>query len=388
MTCLHENLSALDKFYEEINSSIIDRDAKGEPISKAVFQRCTELGLYSFGIHSSRSSCSPITWGKHLEQLGYRCLDSGLALLISLRAGLANTILSANKSALNHAYQEGLRIGSIVPAFAYTDGADPFSFNTQAHKVEGGYVVNGKKLYVTGGATADLFVVYANKSIGSGTDLGVFLIQKESKGLKTEIADLAGLRTAGIATLILENCFVPIDHVLQEHDGLSHVQKFLNERRLFLVSPLIGQMRKILEHTIDELSERIRYNAPLTSMQFVQAQLGRMYTLYETAKASLYSGLLRQASSDFDTYWDPVNSSAKLFIVEAAIELVQISQRLLGGDGYLRSQHVERFYRDFAGYIPGGGSQDTLLVDLGINAITKRQMLAIERRFSQDTTIN
>ena len=82
------------------------------------------------------------------------------------------------------------------------------------------------------------------------------------------------------------------------------------------------------------------------------------------------AALERQSTNQYDVYWDPLGSIAKSFIVDQSIDLVHIAQKLLGGDGYLRDKHYERYLRDFCGYIPGGGSQDTLTVDLGINAIT------------------
>jgi alkylation response protein AidB-like acyl-CoA dehydrogenase len=365
---------ALD-YFARINASAQENDAQLKPICKENFSNAVSLGLYSSGIKSLTSHFSALAWGKHLESLGYHSMDCGLPLLISLRAGLANTIIGAKNPHINLAYAAYLEQGECLPAFAYTDGADPFSFNTVAEKTEQGYLINGVKSYVTGGMTADIFVVYARKKHSKNSDLAVFIIDRNNPGLHVQSTDVAGLRTAGIATLVLKNCLVTKEKILQENDGLSHVQQFLNERRLFLVSPLLGRMLGIFEATLQELDSRIRYGAPVSAMQYVQAQVGKMYQLHASSRAVLYDALQRQDSTEFDPYWDPIASSAKAFVVDSALQLVGIAQRLFGGDGYLRSKNIERYQRDFAGYIPGGGAQDTLQVDLGIHALNQHQLL-------------
>ena len=276
-------------------------------------------------------------------------------------------------------------LGQRAPAFAYTDGTDPFSFKTRAQKVDGGYLLSGEKLYVTGGATADTFMLYARATEGGFDDLKVFIVERDDAGFNVSPSDLSGLRSAGISSLQLHDVYVSDERVLVAQDGLSHVQQFLNERRVFLVCPLLGRMQAIMEACIAELDTRQRYGNSLTAMQQVQAQIGKMAHLIEISRAVLYRALERQSSADFDTYWDPIGSIAKLTLIENGIELIHIAQKLLGGDGYLRSKHYERYLRDFCGYIPGGGSQETLIVDLGINTITSydlkqktRQLMALQ----------
>ena len=266
-------------------------------------------------------------------------------------------------------------MGMRAPAFAYTDGTDPFSFKTTAQKLEGGYLIQGEKLFVTGGATADTFMVYARTNDFGNNDLQVFILERGDSGLDIIPEDLSGLRTAGISRLMLNNVFVPSDRSLVERDGLSHVQRILNERRVFLVCALVGRMQAILEECIADLGEKQRYGISLTAMQHVQAKIGRMLQLIEVSRSMLYRALERVSSPSFDVHWDAVVSIAKLTVIENGIELIHIAQKLLGGDGYLRSKHYERYLRDFCGYIPGGGSQETLIVDLGINSITRHEFM-------------
>lgn len=301
---------------------------------------------------------------------------------MSLRAGLIKTIYQSGRSDLIDRYVIPMVAGVRAPAFAYTDGTDPFSFKTTAKKTQQGYVLSGEKLYVTGGETADTYMVYARADNANQEDLQVFLVEREDAGVQVTPSDISGLRSAGISQISLRDVVLPENRILVSADALSHVQQFLNERRSFLVCPILGRMQAIMEDCIGELDQKIRYGNSLTAMQNVQAQIGRMYQMIETSRSTLYRALEHQSTNQYDLYWDSLGSIAKSFTVDQAIDLVHIAQRLLGGDGYLRNKHYERYLRDFCGYIPGGGSQDTLTVDLGINAIThyeakRRQQLIL-----------
>lgn len=370
---------------ERVNPGVQERDASGRSLTSAVFREACEIGLTSYGLPTEigGEGNNALAWGKVLEQIGYLCQDSSLPLVVSLRAGLIKTIYRCERQDINDRYVIPMVAGARAPAFAYTDGTDPFSFKTTAKKVQQGYCLSGEKLYVTGGETADTFMVYARSDTGNQDDLQVFLVEREDHGVIVTPSDISGLRTAGISQISLRDVILRENRLLVPADGLSHVQQFLNERRAFLVCPILGRMQAIMEDCIDELDRKIRYGNTLTAMQHVQAQVGRMFQIVETSRATLYRALDQISTNHYDVYWDPLGSIAKSFVVDQAVDLVHIAQRLLGGDGYLRSKHYERYLRDFCGYIPGGGSQDTLTVDLGINAITnyevkKNRRLALE----------
>lgn len=362
-----------------VNAEVLTRDLHGESISADIFHKACTMGLTSFGLPEEIGGAgnTPLAWGKMLEQIGYFCRDSGFPLVVSLRAGLINTFYRAGRDDITEKYVKPMVFGTRAPAFAYTDGTDPFSFKTIARKIEGGYLLQGEKLYVTGGSTADTFMVYARTNEFGHDDLQVFILEKGDHGLGIFPEDLSGLRTAGISRLVLNDVFVPAERILVANDGLSHVQRFLNERRVFLVCPLVGRMQAIMEECITDLEKKQRYGNSLTAMQHVQAKIGHMLQLIELSRSVLYRALERLSSPDFDTYWDTLGSIAKLTVVDNGIKLIHIAQKLLGGDGYLRSRHYERYLRDFCGYIPGGGSQETLIVDLGINVITRHQLRKI-----------
>ncbi len=361
-----------DFIRNQVNPGVLDRDASGTSIPHEIFQQACTLGMTTFGLPADIGGAGRdvVAWGRLLEEVGYLCQDSALPFVVSLRASVIKTLYRTGRADLIDRYVMPMVHGARAPAFAYTDGTDAFSFRTTATRKAGGYILDGEKLFVTGGATADTYMVYAAAAGSGASDLQVFLVEREDPGVLASDVPLSGLRSAGISHLALKQVFVEEHRVIAAADGLSHVQAFLNQRRIYLACPILGRMQAVLEDCIVALSEKIRYGNSLTAMQNVQAQLGRMVVALETSRATLYRALERQASDAFDPYWDALGCVAKSYVVDQGIGLVQIAQRLLGGDGYLRSMHYERYLRDFGGYIPGGGSQDTLTVDLGVHAIS------------------
>ena len=113
----------------------------------------------------------------------------------------------------------------------------------------------------------------------------------------------------------------------------------------------------------------MRYGAPLTDAQNVQATLGRMYAAIETARSVCYRALERSSAGLADPFFDPVSSAAKHTVTELSIRTAIDALRLAGGEGYASENHFERWLRDFTGLIAGAGTQDTLETSLGTLAV-------------------
>jgi len=307
-----------------------------------------------------------VEWGLMLEEVSYLCEDLSLPYVVSLRAGVIQAIYDSGRKDLIDRYVRPMVSGIRAPVFAYTDGTDAFSFRSTVRETPEGYVLTGEKPFASGGDTADTFMTYVRSQREGSDDLQVFLVERSDPGVEVIPAQLAGLRSAGVVTLRLNDVSLSKNRLLVRADGLSHAQKFLNGRRVLLACIVLGRMQAIMNSCIASLSDTIRYERPLTAMQHVQAQIGRMYAIVETTRSMVYRALEHQA----DPFWDPLGSLAKLYAVDQGIALVHIAQRLLGGNAYVQGNHYERYLRDFCGFIPGGGSQDTIEVDLGIAAIS------------------
>ena len=156
-------------------------------------------------------------------------------------------------------------------------------------------------------------------------------------------------------------------------DGLAHVQRFLNQRRLLLSCGAVGRMRWAVDACIQLLSKTGRYRMALTDMQAVQAKLGRLFVSLETSRIVAHHGLRRLASRAYDPVWDPHLSAAKYYLTEQALAVGQTILHLTGGRGYESEYGFERYVRDVTGLISGCGAQDILEVDLGVWLVSDRE---------------
>lgn len=355
-----------------INPHAVRRDQEAEALPGELLAHAAKAGMlgYSLPRDIGGGGHGYLAWGRLLEELGYLSEDGSLPLWLSLRAAVIRALYDAGQPVIRERYLPALVRGQLGGSFAYTDGTDPFSFNSCARKSGEDWVLQGEKLLVTGGETADLFMTYV-RAEPSG-DLLVFVIERGDEGVQVRPVPVNGMRSAGLASVHLSSVRLPPERLLVDRDGLSHAQRFLNQRRPLVMCGPLGRMRAIRDSCIRCLRGTIRYGQPLTEMQNVQAGIGRMTITIETCRAILFRALQQADQGLGDPLFDLLASSAKHHITEQAIELILRATRLVGGQGYLKESSYERYLRDFTGLIPGAGAQDLLEINLGVLAIASQ----------------
>jgi alkylation response protein AidB-like acyl-CoA dehydrogenase len=354
---------------ERINPGAEERDISNTSIPRAALEEAARLGLLTMSLPPDvgGEGVSPFVWGVVLEQVAYLCQDAAFPLVL-MYADVARAIHQAGRPDLRERYVLPMARGERFGAFAYTEGRDPFSFATVIEPRGEGYVVNGWKDIITGGLMADVFMTYVRRQDG---DLCVVLIERQDPGVTITPVPTMGLRAAGLASLRLTDVYLPRDRVLVPADGLGHIQRFLNQRRVFTASGFLGRMRALVEECMACLSATIRYGLPLTQFSNVQAALGRLYVAVHSSRVVYHDALKRLDGRDFDPLWDPVISAAKYYIGQQAVEAGQTILHLTGARGYLTGQGFERYARDVMGLIANAGAQDVLEVDLGVSMVSE-----------------
>jgi alkylation response protein AidB-like acyl-CoA dehydrogenase len=363
---------------DEVSPGAAERDAAARPIERELLQRAAAKGILAASLPSGLGGGGLQTseWGTALEAIGYRCDDGSFSLLVSLYAGVANAVAGSGRDDLIDRYIGPFISGDCLLSFAYTENADPFSFASTLRDDGQEIVVNAEKRMITGGQQADGFVVYARDERTG--DLGVVIVERDDPGVRVEPVSVMGVRAAGLARLEVSDARVPAWRALQRGGGLTHVQRFLNRRRILLCCAPLGRMGRLLEGVIDDVTGRIRHGRRVADLQNVQATIGRMHVQLAVARQTVYSALeAAQAASPDDT-WTPAIAVAKYTVTESALSIVQSALRITGGNGYTAEGRIERDVRDFHGLLAGAGAQDILEVDLGANAISARER---QRRF-------
>jgi alkylation response protein AidB-like acyl-CoA dehydrogenase len=365
----------------ELNPYADERDEAYEVIPRPVFEHATRIGLANFLIPRGAGGLggSRRVFGLLLEQIGYRCADMSFATMLAMYADVPNVIHRSGRPALIDRYVRPMAEGRRFGTFAYTDYGDAFDFQARVVRKGDSYVLTGVKCLQTGGALADVFVTYARDE---SDDMRVLLVDRADPGVRTVPVRTVGLRSAGLTRLELDEVVLPTERDLSGSDGLADAQMFLNSRRMFLVCPLVGAIRQIIETCARHLSTVVREGRPLTEAQAVQARLGNMYARYLTSRAILHDALDRMGRGEVNEMFDPVFSAAKFIITENVMSVGERAIRLTGWRGQSKELPFERMYRSAMAALTGQTAQDVLEINLGVLA-TSDVALYDQRRRTQ-----
>ena len=236
-----------------------------------------------------------------------------------------------------------------VGAYALSEsgaGSDAFALATRAVPSGDGYAITGRKLWITNGNEADLFIVFANINPQAGyRGITAFLVERGFPGFTVgKKEDKMGIRASSTCELIMEDCRVPAGQVLGEAGkGYKVAIETLNEGRIGIGAQMIGLAQGALDHAVSYVKERKQFGRPLADFQGVQFQVARAATELEAARLLVYnSARLRDAGRPF------LKEAAmcKLYSSEAAEHVSSIAVQLFGGYGFVKDYPVEKLYRD------------------------------------------
>jgi len=237
-------------------------------------------------------------------------------------------------------------------------GSDLDSIATRADKVDGGYRLNGQKIWVTSAPVADFFTVFARA--GAERKLTIFLVERGFAGLHVGRAiEKMGVWALTTSELALDDCFVPDSHRLSraEGDGESHLRKLLAEIRIITGAMANGVARAALAEAVRYAAERKQFGKPINRYQAIQHKLADMATGLEAAeRLVLYAAWLKDA----DRPHHKEAAMAKLFASETAASVCDQAARVLASYGYAMEYPVQRYLRDVRFTLIGGGTSEIL----------------------------
>jgi alkylation response protein AidB-like acyl-CoA dehydrogenase len=323
----------------------MDRDAKMDP---GVIRQCFELGLMGVGIPESYGGGGSFFMAVQVVEELSR-VDASVGVLVDVQNTLVcNAILRWGSEELRQKYLPRLckdTIGSYALSEAGS-GSDAFALATRAEDREGGFVLNGRKLWITNAGEAGLFIVFAtiNPQLGY-KGITAFVMERDTPGFTVgKKEDKLGIRASSTCELILEDCFVPRAQVLGEvGKGYKVSIETLNEGRIGIGAQMVGVAQGALEAAVVYARERKQFGQPLANFQGVQFQIARMATDVEAARLMVYNAArLRMAGKPFTKE----AAMAKLYASEAAERVSSLSLEIFGGYGYTKEFPAEKFFRD------------------------------------------
>ena len=238
---------------------------------------------------------------------------------------------------------------SLIGAYALSEagsGSDAFALTTRAMERDGEWVITGRKLWITNGNEAGLFIVFANVNPDAGyRGITAFLVERGFAGFTVgKKEDKLGIRASSTCELLFEECRVPKTNVLGEvGKGYKVAIETLNEGRIGIGAQMIGLAQGALDHTIAYTRERKQFGKAIGEFQAVQHQIARAATDIEAARLLVYNAArLRDAKLPFLTE----AAMCKVFSSEVAERTASLAVNLFGGNGFVKEYPVEKLYRD------------------------------------------
>jgi hypothetical protein len=348
---------------KELNAGLIDRDHTGE-ISLSNWRKCADLGILGLPIPEEYGGIDEdiVTTMLVMEGLGYGCKDNGLIFAMNAQLwSVQMPILQYGTEAQKKKYLPGLSNGELVGAHGMSEpdsGSDAYSLTTQARRVEGGYVLNGTKMFVTNAPFCDLAVVFATVDPAKGiSGVTAFIVETGTPGFTvSRELDKMGLRTSPMGELIFQDCLLPEENRLgKEGAGTAIFNGSMEWERSSILASHVGAMERQLEECVRYARTRRQFGQPIGKFQSVSNRIADMKVRLETARLLLYKVAWLKKSGKSAVMEAAV---AKLYLSECFVQSSLDAIRIHGGYGYMTEFEIERDLRDSIGGILYSGTSD------------------------------
>jgi alkylation response protein AidB-like acyl-CoA dehydrogenase len=324
----------------------MDEHAK---IPRSLVDQLFDLGVMGIEIPESLGGSGGRFFHSVLAVEELSRVDPSVGVLVDVQNTLvANALLRWGNEDLRTRYLPRLAATS-VGAYALSEagsGSDAFALVTRATEAGDGYVLSGRKLWITNANEADIFIVFATIDPSAGyRGITAFIVERGFPGVTVgKKEDKLGIRASSTCELILEDCQVPRANVLGEiGKGYKTAIETLNEGRIGIGAQMIGLARGALDATIAYTKERRQFGKTIAEFQAVQHQIARAAVELEAATLTVYNAArLRDAGRPFLTE----AAVCKIFSSEAAERIASLAVNLFGGNGFVKEYPVEKFYRD------------------------------------------
>ncbi len=301
-----------------------------------------------------------------LEELA-RCGSGGVAAGIGAHIGIATPpVWKFGTEDQKQRYLVPAIRGEVLGALGITEpgaGSDVASISTRAEKVDGGWVLNGEKTYITNGVRAH-FIVTAVKTTQEGGHHGIsFLIVDRGEGVESSKLKKLGWNASDTATISYQDVFVPEENLLGGlNEGFKLIMANFQWERLAMALGAVGAMQVAWERTVAYAQERQSFGRPLTGHQAIRHKLADLATSLHTCRCVTYDALRRFVDGE-----DPLKevTMAKLLTQRAAFDFMDDCLQIHGGAGYMREYWIESAARDARLGPIGGGSDEIMREILG-----------------------
>jgi alkylation response protein AidB-like acyl-CoA dehydrogenase len=332
----------------EIKPYVREMDEK-QKMRPEIIRQSFELGLMGIepGEEYGGSGGSFFMACVAIEELAR--IDASVSVMVDVNNTLViNAFLNYGNEELKQKYLTRLTTDTLG-AYCLSEagsGSDAFALQTRAEDKGDHWLLNGRKLWITNGNEAGIFIVFASIDLSKGyKGITAFVVEKDFPGFAVgKKEDKLGIRASSTCELLFDNCQVPKANVLGEiGKGYKIAIETLNEGRIGIGAQMIGLAQGAFEAALGYTKERKQFGQSLSEFQGVQFQIAEMAVKIEAARLMVYNAArLKDAKQPFIKQ----AAMAKLYSSEVAEEVASLAVNLYGGYGYVKDYPVEKYFRD------------------------------------------
>ena len=362
---------------KEVVPHVEEWEAAGR-LPKALWRRMGELGFFGVEYDEKYGGAgADFLTTMVLHEECARSRSGSFAMAVGVHTDMASPHLFwTGNEALKSKYLPAICRGELLTAIAVTEpggGSDVAALRTRAVRDGEHYILNGSKMFITNGATADVYFVAARVETGDEAKrhrgISMFLVERETPGFTvSRTLDKTGMRASDTAELSFQDLRVPSANLLgREGVGFYEVMRVFQRERLVAGLHAVSMAQRALEDTIAYVKERQAFGGPLSDKQAIRHRLAEMATDVEAGRWLTYAAWQKYAAGE-----DAVRevSMVKLFTAEMVNRVAYGCVQLHGGYGYMREYAVERFARDARLMTIGGGTSE-IMKDIIAKAIVR-----------------
>lgn len=322
---------------------------EGSKLDSALIKQCFDLGLMGIEVPEEFGGSGGTFFNAILAVEEVSRVDASVGVLVDVQNTLvANALLRYGSPEQKKKYVTQLaaaKVGAYCLSEA-SSGSDAFAMATRAREDADGYIINGRKLWITNGNEAEIFIVFANANPEAGyKGVTAFIVEKGMDGFSVgKKENKLGIRASSTTEIILEDVRVSRENILGEFGkGYKVSIETLNEGRIGIGAQMVGIAQGAMEAALNYSGERVQFGKAINTFQGVQFQLAEMAVELEAARLLVYNAArLKDAGLPFVKE----AAIAKLFSSRAAEHITSKAIEIYGGYGYVKDYPVEKFWRD------------------------------------------
>ena len=337
------------KFAEEAIGPKVSAMDEEQHIAPELVNQLFEMGLMGIEIPEEFGGAGGSFFDAVLAIEAISTVDPGVAVLVDVHNTLvANAMCRWTNEEQKKQWLPKMTSGT-VGAYALSEagsGSDAFALQMRAEIVEGGYRLNGRKLWISSAKEAGLFIVFATLDPAAGyRGITAFLVETGTPGFTVGRKESKlGIRASSTCELIFDNCVVPEANLLGERGkGYKVAIETLNEGRIGIGAQMLGLAEGAWGHAARYAKERRQFGKPIAEFQAIQFALAEMATEIEAAKLMVYNAArMKDAGLPFVRE----AAMAKLFVSQVAERVASQCVEVFGGNGFVKDYPMEKYYRD------------------------------------------